>query len=110
MNLLVLTLALATSPADAPKPVVAPTIEVREEALKLADGSVRMPPRGGVAVADGGSGSPPGAESRSQMARVRVPPRASSDRGRRLGSDSAQGLTRSRPGRWPPRFDARSCP
>jgi len=69
MNLLVLTLALATSPADAPKPVVAPALEVREVALKLADGGVRLPPR--AAVADGGVRLPP----RVADGGVRLPPR-----------------------------------
>ena len=41
MNLLVITLALATSPADAPRPVLAPVFETRESALEVADGGVR---------------------------------------------------------------------
>jgi hypothetical protein len=86
MNLLVLTLALATSPADAPKPVVAPTtIEVREEALKLTDGGVRLPPRAAVAdggvrlpprVADGGVRLPPRGRVAVADGGVRLPPRA----------------------------------
>jgi hypothetical protein len=67
MNLLLLTIALATSPADVPKP----TVEVRQEALQLADGGVRLPPRG--VVADGGVRLPP----RGAVADggVRLPPR-----------------------------------
>ena len=56
MNLLVITLAFATSPADAPRPVATPTFEVREAVQNLADGSTRITPK---AVADGSTRIPP---------------------------------------------------
>ena len=59
MNLLVIALALGTSPAEAPKPVPAPTFEVRENTPQLADGGTRMPPKGRVTLADGGTRMPP---------------------------------------------------
>jgi len=79
MSLLVLTLALATSPADAPKPVVAPTFEVRENALRTADGSTRIPPK----TADGSTRIPPKTADGS----TRIPPK----------SQTADGSTRIPP-------------
>ena len=69
MNLLVITLALATSPADAPRPVATPVFEVRENVLTLADGGTRIPPK---ATADGSTRIPPKVADGS----TRIPPKA----------------------------------
>ena len=74
MNLLVLTLALATSPAaDAPKPVIAPTIA---GPVLVAAGGVRLPPKGQVHVAAGGVRLPPKAQVHVAAGGVRLPPKA----------------------------------
>ena len=72
MNLLVITLALATSPQGATRPVAAPTFDVRESVLDVADGSVRIPPK--AAVADGSVRIPP--KSAVADGSVRIPPKA----------------------------------
>ena len=75
MNLLVLTFALATSPADVPKPMATPTLEVREDAMKVADGGVRLPPKGRAIVADGGVRLPPKGRAIVADGGVRLPPK-----------------------------------
>jgi hypothetical protein len=75
MNIVLLTLCLATSPADVPKPATPKSTEVREDALKLADGGVRIPPRGAAVVADGGVRIPPRKATAVADGGVRIPPR-----------------------------------
>jgi hypothetical protein len=84
MSLFVLALALATSPATPPKPILAPTIsEVRGSVLTLADGGIRIPPKSQVAdggiripskkVADGGIRIPP--KNWIADGGIRIPPK-----------------------------------
>ena len=94
MNLLVLTFALATSPADVPKAAATPTFEVREEALKMADGGIRLPPKGSVNLADGGIRLPPKAPVTLADGGIRLPPKGRvtlADGGIRLPPKGLQG-------------------
>lgn len=85
MNLLVIALALASSPADAPRSLATPTFEVREYALRTADGSTRIPPN---AVADGSTRIPPNAVADGS---TRIPPNAVADGSTRIPPKGLQG-------------------
>ena len=118
MNLLVITLALAASPQDAPRPVTAPTFEVRESVLTVADGAIRIPPK--AAVADGAIRIPPKAAVADGAVRippkaavadgaVRIPPKAVGSRWRRPHPpQGAAGLAGAGSGRKP--FDPAGRP
>jgi hypothetical protein len=99
MNLLVITLALATSPQDATRPVATPTFDVRESVLDMADGAVRIPPKSAIAdgavrippkaVADGAVRIPP--KTAVADGAVRIPPKAVADGAVRIPPKALQG-------------------
>jgi hypothetical protein len=76
MNLLVFALALSQSPMDLPKPVTELKLELREDALKLAEGGVRLPPKGRAIVAEGGVRLPPKSRAIVAEGGVRLPPKS----------------------------------
>jgi hypothetical protein len=75
MNALVLALALSSSPADVPKPVLGLKLQLREEGVKLSEGGVRLPPKGQAMVAEGGVRLPPKGQAIVAEGGVRLPPK-----------------------------------